>query len=352
MEVLRNSISRKRLALIIVGIIAILGGIAIFTDRNEILRVLNEANWEQLPLAFAFMILSYFLASYSFARVNQMLGIPLNTRALTQIGFTTTTINHLLTTGGLAGYSLRYLLMRDRGVRMKDILTTSVLHFYLTSLIMMGMLPVGLLYLILNSAIKCEFSLLIGVVTLLSILMFFTASGLVLRPSMRKPILNSVSRISRGVFRQDIDTQLNQFEINFTRGVSELRSQPHRMAWILAMIVGDWLSSAITLWFCFDALGPPVSPGDLMAGFVISIVAGVMSLIPGGLGVQEGSMAGIFSLLGTSFEQAILASILFRVVYYIFPYLISLLLIWRLLRQIDEEEVSDLKEVEYANSDT
>jgi uncharacterized membrane protein YbhN (UPF0104 family) len=73
-------------------------------------------------------------------------------------------------------------------------------------------------------------------------------------------------------------------------------------------------------------------------------------MIPGGLGIQEGSMAGIFSLLGTPFEQAILASILFRVIYYIFPYLISLFLSWRLLNPLEDPEHPNDQEVKHANS--
>jgi uncharacterized membrane protein YbhN (UPF0104 family) len=44
-------------------------------------------------------------------------------------------------------------------------------------------------------------------------------------------------------------------------------------------------------------------------------------------------MAGIFALLGVSFEQAVLAAILFRVLFFILPYLFSLGFYWRLLRE-------------------
>ena len=97
--------------------------------------------------------------------------------------------------------------------------------------------------------------------------------------------------------------------------------------------------SAAALWFCFYALGYLLNFGDLIAGFVIGIVSGVLSMIPGGLGIQEGSMAGIFTLLGSTFEQAILASILFRVVYYILPYIVSLVLTYWLLHTKEDREV-------------
>ena len=63
-------------------------------------------------------------------------------------------------------------------------------------------------------------------------------------------------------------------------------------------------------------------------------------MIPGGLGVQEGSMAGIYALLGVPLNQAVLAAILFRVVYYFAPYLVSLAFYRRMLRRLPAVETT------------
>ncbi len=43
-------------------------------------------------------------------------------------------------------------------------------------------------------------------------------------------------------------------------------------------------------------------------------------------------MHTVYALFGVPLEQAVLATILFRVVYYLAPFLISLAFYWRLLR--------------------
>jgi uncharacterized protein (TIRG00374 family) len=103
---------------------------------------------------------------------------------------------------------------------------------------------------------------------------------------------------------------------------------------LVGLTVADRTCSVAALWFCFDALGDPISLGVLLTGFSMGVTAGVLSMVPGGLGVQEGSMASVYALLGVSLQQAALAAILFRVVYYLIPYLASLGLYWRLLRQV------------------
>jgi uncharacterized protein (TIRG00374 family) len=72
--------------------------------------------------------------------------------------------------------------------------------------------------------------------------------------------------------------------------------------------------------------------GTLLTGFSLGITAGFISLVPGGLGVQEGSMAGIYALLGVPIQTALLSAILFRIIYYFIPFLISLGFYRRLLR--------------------
>jgi uncharacterized protein (TIRG00374 family) len=90
------------------------------------------------------------------------------------------------------------------------------------------------------------------------------------------------------------------------------------------LVVGDWVCMVAVLGFCFDALGNPIEPAVLLIGFVVGIAVGLLSMIPGGLGVQEGSMAAVYALLGVPLGQAVLAAILFRVVYYFAPFLVSL----------------------------
>ena len=55
-------------------------------------------------------------------------------------------------------------------------------------------------------------------------------------------------------------------------------------------------------------------------------------MVPGGLGVQEGSMAGVYHLLGVPLEQAVLVSLLFRLVYYVIPFGVSLAFYWYVLQ--------------------
>ena len=70
----------------------------------------------------------------------------------------------------------------------------------------------------------------------------------------------------------------------------------------------------------------------VVTGFAIGMAVGVMSMVPGGVGIQEGTIAGTYHLLGMPLEEAVVVSVLFRVVFQLIPLALSLSLSWRMLR--------------------
>jgi uncharacterized membrane protein YbhN (UPF0104 family) len=74
----------------------------------------------------------------------------------------------------------------------------------------------------------------------------------------------------------------------------------------------------------FLTLRHPVHLGYVIVGFAVGIVLTFVTVIPGGLGVMEGSTAAMFASFGIPFETAVLAVLLFRLTYSLMPLLISL----------------------------
>lgn len=329
--------SRRQLTIILGITLAFAVFLLATIDEQEILRVLSEADWRPIPAALLFTLISYACVGYSFSVVGQVMGVRMSTRDLSEIGYVTASLNHVVTTGGVAGYSLRYVMMNEHGVLLKDVLAVSIVHYYLTSLDMLSMLPVGIAYLLLNSSVPRGVMITVSLMTLFFGLVAVIASLVVFIDSLRLAILRFAARTVDRLIKRDIQERLESFNESLSRGVRVIRRHPRTLLWIMLLTFTDWLSSVLVLYYCFDALGPPIRIGQAVSGFVIGIMAGVLSMVPSGYGVQEGSMAGVFKLMGVSYEQAVLASILFRVIYYLMPYFFSLLFYRRLLRNSEAE---------------
>lgn len=335
---MKHSKSREQRTIIIaVSLLALLGVVTVALDWGQVHQALAQADWRLVPAALLFSALSYACLAYGFVVISRLFGVKGSQRDLLEIGFVSFALGHLVTTGGVAGYSLRMLLIKKRGMPVKEVVVASLFHSTLNNLFLFALVPIGLVFLLLNRPLASKgeaisVSLVAGLLFVLVILVVLV----VFSGSFRGVVLRPVGKAVRRISHRDVERQLEDFNVTLTRGVDAIRE--HRLAFALplALVVGDWASSIAVLGFCFDALGNPVGPGVLLTGFAVGVAVGLLSMIPGGLGAQEGSMAAIYALLGVPFGQAVLAAILFRAIYYFVPFLGSLGFYWRLMREEDK----------------
>ena len=319
-----SSRSHSFLVTALIILICAVGITVVALDWKDMSQVLAQADWRYIPVVLLLTFSSYACYSYAYAYVCDLLGIRMGKRELAEVCFITTVVNHVLTTAGLVGYSLRYLLLKMYNVSFKDLITSSFLHYYLTSLDMLSFLPLTFIFLISHSAVPRGVTVALGLMTLLFVLILLITTGIVLFPSKRQPVISILALIGKKILHRDFRTWLDQFNETLTRGSQAILQRPKLLVGIMLLTLVDFSSSIAAMGFVFEALGPAVKPAALVTGYVIGIMAGVASLVPGGFGVQEGSMAGIYALLGVRFEQAVLAAILFRILYYLVPYFLIL----------------------------
>jgi glycosyltransferase 2 family protein len=330
---MNSKIGIQRAALIFVALFLIAGTLIIALDWKEMRQVIGQANWLLLAPSLFFTGLSYICLSISLAMVFRVFGIKQNFNDLLRIGFVSNVASYLMNIGGATGVSLQYVLLKRRGLATEDILAPSLFQLYFSGLMLIVLLPVSLLYILfsrqLSSGTAMGFSIATGILVALLII----ASVTVFSSQARGMLLRNLGRLVHFIIRRKIDTALNDFDNAMTRGVTIIRHRPGVLLILLLVAVGDWAGTVAALWFCFAALGTFLGMGTLITGFSLGITAGFISMVPGGLGVQEGSMVGIYTLLGVPVRAAVLAAILFRIVYYFVPFLISLGFFHRLIRE-------------------
>jgi uncharacterized protein (TIRG00374 family) len=295
-------------------------------------RVIGQANWLLLLPSLLLTGSSYTCLSYSLAVVFRTFGISSKMRDLLEIGFVSNVVTFLMNVGGVTGISLQFVLMKKRGLATEDILAPSLFQLYFSSLMLIAILPIGLFSILTSHSLSGGVSLGIGIAAGILTLLLIGAGILVFVNSFRFAIFRGLSGLVHFITRREVASQLNDFDKALTRGVALLHRRPGVLALLLALTIVDWTSTVTALWFCFSALGNPVSVGTLLTGFSLGITAGLISLVPGGLGVQEDSMAGVYALLGVPIGTAALAAILFRIIYYFIPFLVSLGFYRRLLK--------------------
>ncbi len=325
-----RQVRRDRALTAAVVMLALVGVLLIVLDWQEVRDVLTRGHWKWVPLALSITGFSYLFQSCSFSLINRSFGIGLGWRDLLGIGFLSAAM--IAAVGGLAGHSLRLLLMARRGLPAGDVLAPSLFHAYVESLLFFALIPSGLIYLLLTHPLSS------GVATGLSIgtgvlgAAFALAAVVFFYERARSASLQLVRVLCRWTTRRNIGPSLDRFDSTLEWGLAAVQRRPLVLALPVSLVMADRIARVAVVWICFQALGSDVGLGVAVTGFAAGVALGVMSMVPGGLGVQEGSMAGTYHLLGAPLEEAVLVSVLFRVVYYMAPFGVSLAFYRDLLR--------------------
>ena len=84
----------------------------------------------------------------------------------------------------------------------------------------------------------------------------------------------------------------------------------------------------------------PLPLGLVMVGFGVGLFISLVSFVPGGLGIMEGSMTAVFVSLGVPLEQAVVAVLIFRLSYHVIPLIVSVFLFHGVFRGRRDESIS------------
>jgi uncharacterized protein (TIRG00374 family) len=329
---MRNRRQRIIIAIIVAAFLVV-AGLLIAMDFKGVRQVLNQARWQLSLAAVAFSLLSDFCLSYDYALINKAFSINIGQLDSLQIGFVSSAANNILAFMGAAGHSIRVVLIRRKGIESGEIIAASIFHSYINNITMLALLLIGLLLLIFRHVIYG--GNLVGVILVVIILSVLLAifTVMIVIQRLRRWVLNISSKVWHFFSHRNITTFTNNLDSALGRGLEALKTRHILLIIIFLMMAAQWVFAVISLWFCFYALGKPPGPGVLISGFGVGISAGNLSMLPGGLGVQEASMAAVFALMGISIAQAALASILFRVTNNFVPFLISLALYGTIIRR-------------------
>lgn len=94
----------------------------------------------------------------------------------------------------------------------------------------------------------------------------------------------------------------------------------HRLA-LIGVSTLEWALAGATLWACLYTVGVELDPTLLLCAFALAASFGVLSMIPGGLGVLDATLLVILTARVGLNEELLAGVLLFRVMYFLVPLL-------------------------------
>ena len=307
----------------------------IYPNLGEMARTIRNANPWWLMISFGFAVSSYTFMGFTLWEVLRILGIRLPFLQVAGIAFVSTTVNYFVSSAGISGFATRAHLLGKRKVPYGASVTSSVV---ITVLIYLALAVIVVEGAVLQFMQTPDFNrgmaeALVGVAAVLGFafaltLLFFHHE---LRAAWARKMFLAVNHVIFFFSKKEIPREnFEKFERQLDEGIRTIHGKKYELPKVVGYVFCDWVSNIMILYFAFKAVGISLGATTLVAGFAFGMLMTIIPILPGGLGAMEAAMTAAFSGMGIPVAQALTASLLFRLFYYLLPAFASVFIYWAL----------------------
>lgn len=307
----------------------------VYPNLNAIFETVKTARTFYLFCSFLFSVVSYIFIGLSLWEVLKILGHKLPVWEAIGIAYVSTTVNYFVSSGGVSGFATRAHLLSKRNIPYGISVTSSVVISVFIYLVLSLIIVEGMVLQMFKSTGTglAFFEGIAGVLAVLSfafilVLLFFHHE---LRSVWARKIYSLVNHLLYAFSKKEIPEEtFLQFESQLATGIHTIQARRYELPLVAAYICLDWICNILILHYAFRALGVHMHTSTLIIGFALGQIMTVIPILPGGLGAMEAAMTAAYSGMGIPVGQALTASLIFRLFYYLIPAFGSILIYWGL----------------------
>lgn len=307
----------------------------IYQAHDSFVKIWQGVKTKYLFLSLLSSVLIYVSMGMSLYEVLRIMGRRIHKGAAIGIALVSTTVNYLISSLGASGFALRAHLLSRRRVPFGMCVTASIvitvlLYFVLAVIILQG----SVLMLFNSSATTMQllqnFGLIVVMCAVCVLVTAFLFNDEWRSKGIRK-IFRLLNKILFHVFKALIPKgRYDNFMDQLDEGIDLIHKKKKKLTKTIIYVCADWFFTIMVLYFAFRAVSIHLSAGVLIAGFAVGMVTTLIPILPSGLGAMELAMTAVFSQMGIDWEAALMAILIYRVVYYVIPGMISIFIYWGL----------------------
>ncbi len=284
---------KKNIFIALAGAILIYLILIIYSDFSEIISVVRKINWYYFVLLFSLSFLTFLIKFIKWEYGLSMLGIRVSKVHSFQIFMSSLTMG--ITPGKIGDLLKSYLLKKSDSIPISQsspiILVERITEFL--SLLFICLIGIALIE-----------DWLLSIILIAIILVLTTI--VISNEKLSNKVLYKFSKI------RFIKKHINNLIIAFSN--ARLLLKPKSYLIMLLISLTAWIVEGFILYLILQGFNVGLSLTASILIFTFSIFFGSISMIPGGLGLTEGSMTYLLLDSGIANNISIAATILFRII--------------------------------------
>lgn len=313
---------RWKLALNIITIIALF--VLAYAIRHQLTQTfqnITKVDAGALLLLIPIEVLNYHAQAKLYQQLFAALDERVSYRAMLRTSLELNFVNHVFPSGGVSGISYFGFMLRRTGVRVSKATLVQTMKLLLVFLSFEVLLIIGMVILAANGRAN-NFTILIGS-TLSTLLVAGTAVFIYVIRSRERitafltPLVLLVNSLVRAVSPKqaeaiNVERAQGMFE-EFHNDYIQLRARSRQLGWPFFWALIANVTEVAAVYVVYIAFGAYVNVGAVILAYAVANFAGLVSVLPGGVGIYEALMTGVLVAAGIPARLSLPVTVMYRV---------------------------------------
>lgn len=299
-------------------------GLLIFFLRDQIVETfsnLGRVNSAILLFIIVWQILNYHTYAKLYQGLYDILGTKIKYGSLYKVSVELNFVNHVFPSAGVAGFSYFGLRMRQFGASAAKSTLVQTMRFITIFISFQALLLIGLFALAING--KASNLTILVASSLATFLIAGTLATVYIVGSRRRidifftnatKVLNKIIQIVRPKHPETINiADGRKLFLEFHDNYVILKKNYKKLKWPLIYSFFASFTEIATIYTVYMAFGEYVNIGAVIIAYAIANFAGLISVLPGGVGVYEGLMTAVLATVGVPPSVSLPVTVMYRV---------------------------------------
>ena len=299
--------------------------LAIFLVRHDIGRALQDLgriNAIALLLIIPLQFQNYAAYAHLYQEFLKILGRKLDFKLMYKVALEMNFVNHVFPSGGVSGFSYFAARLKPEGVTAAQSTLTQTMRFVLTFASYVFLLFIGLFLLALGGSASNMTILIACSLAFLTVFVIIAGTYIVSSKSRIKAAIKGLTQLVNKVLHV---VRPSHPETISLKRVEKVGNETHENYKILKEKLPQLrtpffystlanITELATIYVVYIAYGQYVNPGAVIIAYALANFAGLIAVLPGGIGVYEGLMAAVLVSAGVPAGLAISVTVMYRVI--------------------------------------
>ena len=289
-----------------------------FVGIDQVINALKIAKLEFIAIAIAMQFFTFFLYALRWKILNNVAGINVGIKKLLPMVLVGLAVNNITPSGRGGGEPVRaYILSREESYPMEETFATVVADRALDTFpfIVLAVLTIIGMTLSFNFDTWLLVLMVVAVIAILIVLILLIYMSV--NPKFGQRIEGWIIGLVRRFYKknsEEFEEKIHDVIAGFQDTMKMVISNKKVLYYAMPLSFVIWIFEILRVYFVFMSFGAVVSPVVIGEVFILACLAGMIPLLPGGLGAVDGIMILFYSAAGITASISAAATVIERLI--------------------------------------